>query len=152
MGKSAKRKAIPDKAAPTGGAVPLTDRDARVLGADGSGSPYVALKYYSPDIECLSSWTTDEIRAFSEFCVRIRQTRWPDIYKSGGRPGRKVGFGYTPLNPLPDGLIPGWVTNEVSEDTTFFELRVGGKARVFGFRVKDAFFLVRLDRNHETLS
>jgi hypothetical protein len=33
-------------------------------------------------------------------------------------------------------------------DLTFFELRVTQQARVHGFRVKSAFFLVWLDREH----
>ena len=38
---------------------------------------------------------------------------------------------------------------EISPDLTWFELRVDGESRVHGFRVKDAFFLVYLDQNHE---
>ncbi len=110
-------------------------------------SPYVVLKYYQPDFECFSSWNNSELTAFSQFLLKLKKSKWTDIYKTGGAQGDKTGLGYSkhkdrsklPKHPELD---------NISQDITFFELRVTQKARVHGFRVKEAFFLVWLDREH----
>jgi hypothetical protein len=129
----------------------LSLKDASLLGVkherkDGE-RPYVNLKYYRPDYQCLSIWTKAKLQAFSGFCRQLTQMNWAEIYATGGKAGNKVGLGYTvhkdhailPENPE---------LNEISADLTWFELRVDGKSRVHGFRVKDAFFLVYLDQEH----
>ncbi len=108
---------------------------------------YAVLKYYRPDFECFSVWDSAELKAFSNFLMKLKFAEWKDIYATAGKAGTKKGFGYTPhkdRNRLPDD--PG--LSDISPDITFFELRVTQKARVHGFRVKSAFFLVWLDRNH----
>ncbi len=110
-------------------------------------NPYIVLKYYHSDFECFSNWNSNELKAFSDFIRKLRQIQWEDIYKTGGKAGDKTGFGYTPhkdISQLPDNPE----LKKISPDITFFELRVTGKIRVHGFRVKAAFFLVWLDRNH----
>lgn len=110
-------------------------------------SPYVSLKYYTPDFQCLSDWPSGELKSLSSFCTKIRHTKWSDIYRTGGKLGDKVGFGYTvhkDRKKLPDHSE----LDTLSEDLTWFELRVTKSARVHGFRAKDAFFLVFLDREH----
>jgi hypothetical protein len=109
--------------------------------------PHVSLRFYYPKYQCISSWTTEQLQAFSSFCSKITRVGWNQIYKTGGGLGHKTGFGYSkhssvkalPKNPdLPD----------LSPDLTWFELRVDGTARVHGFRFKSAFFLVFLDKDH----
>lgn len=133
-----------------------TERASRLekaaLGLHSSGPeavPYVALKYYRPDHECFSEWTAGELRSFSDLCRKMCSATWPMIYRSGGSSGNKTGFGYTPyeVDRIPDPRLP----IAISEDVNWFELRVGGKARVHGFRAGQAFFLVFLDRNHRLL-
>jgi hypothetical protein len=127
----------------------LTKVEQSFLGVtDDLEPPNVNLKYYDPDFECFSEWTSDELKSFSEFTQKLKRLTWQQIYKSGGRLGDKTGLGYTPhktraylpKHPELDSLSP---------DITFFELRITQKARVHGFRVKSTFFLVWLDRNHQ---
>ncbi len=128
----------------------LNNKEAGILGfdKDGNDSPaYVYFKYYDHKHQCLSEWSKDELVLFSAFVEKLRNTTWNDIYKSGSSQN-KTSFGYTickQTTKLPNQDI----VNALSEDTTFFELRVSQKARVHGFRAKTAFCLVWLDRNHE---
>lgn len=109
--------------------------------------PYINLKYYQPEYECLSEWTPDELKALSEFVRKFRNLTWEQIYRSGGKLGEKSGLGYTSHKTKT--LLPKFSElDNFSHDLTFFELRVTQKARVHGFRIKAAFFLVWLDRNH----
>lgn len=146
------RKVAAEQGAKTSQVSDLTIKDASLLGVkherkDGE-RPYVNLKYYRPDYQCLSAWTQDKLQAFSSFCRLLTQVRWAEIYATGGKAGTKVGLGYTvhkDHSVLPDNAE----LQEISPDLTWFELRVDGESRVHGFRVKDAFFLVYLDQNHE---
>lgn len=109
--------------------------------------PFVVLKYFEPSYQCLSEWTADELRSLTGLIDKIRDLSWPDIYKTAGSIGTKVGVGYTQHGSsvkLPESKR----LDNLSPDLTFFELRVSDKARVHGFRIKSAFFLVWLDRNH----
>jgi hypothetical protein len=131
-------------------AVNLTIREVALLSLSDKQeeTAYVNLKYYRHEHQCLSSWDEDQLKSFSAFCRKITQIGWKAIYKTAGAPGDKNGFGYTvhknhaklPANPD---------LGAVSPDLTWFELRVSGEARVHGFRCKEAFFLVFLDRQHE---
>ena len=131
-----------------------TDRRSRLaaiaLGREGDSGAmaYVALKYYRPEHQCLSEWTGEELRAFSEFCSKVSRRTWTQIYASGGHSGSRTGLGYEPVPrvSLPD---TAFLADVLSEDITWFELRVTQKARVFGFRAEHAFFLVFLDKNHQ---
>jgi len=151
MGKNKRLRAVAAKQGEKTSAIAdLTLRDASLLGlsnAKADERPYVSLKYYWPDHECLSAWGADKLKTFSAFCRKLSQMKWADIYATGGAVGHKTGMGYTvhknlevlPNNPELDAL---------SLDLTWFELRVDGESRVHGFRVKDAFFLVFLDHDH----
>ena len=112
--------------------------------------PYVALRFYQPDFQCFSEWAADELRAFSDFNRKLRQMTWQLVYQSGGRVGEKTGLGYTtwPRAVLP----PPAELAAISDDITWFELRVTKRARVHGFRAGAAFFLVYLDRLHEVFA
>jgi hypothetical protein len=118
---------------------------------NGSGAvPYVALKYYQPEFQCFSEWAADELRAFSDFNRKLRHLTWQLVYQSGGRSGTKTGLGYTPYD---SGVLPPPpFLATISEDISWFELRVTQRARVHGFRAGAAFFLVYLDRAHEVFA
>lgn len=134
--------------------VNLTLKDASLLGLGEDGEnerPYVNLKHYWPDHQCFSTWTADELKAFSSFCRKIGQTNWAGIYRTGGAPSIKTGLGYTPHKNT-DYLPANPELKYLSLDLTWFELRVDSKCRVHGFRAKEAFFLVFLDKNHEVYS
>ena len=138
---------------PSGGSqvsVILSRREAILAGLSGDKGeerPHVSLRYYYPKYQCLSEWTSDELKAFSSFCTKLNSSRWSDIYKTGGSLGNKSGLGYT-VHRNSDSLPNNPEISNFSLDITWFELRVTGQARVHGFRIKDAFFLVFLDREH----
>jgi hypothetical protein len=124
------------------------ERAALGLEAGTAGAAYVALKYYRPEHECFSEWRPDELRAFSGFCRRMSQLTWQQIVQTGGR--HKSGLAWTPVRR--DQLPPvRFLDAAVSEDVSWVELRVTQAARVFGFRARQAFFLVFLDRGHRIL-
>ena len=110
--------------------------------------PHVNLKYYHSEYQCLSEWQPAELRHFSAFINKLRSSKWQGIQMTGGAIGYKAGFGYTPhkdrkkLPKHPD-------LDKISEEITFFELRVSQEMRVHGFRCLDAFYLVWLDREHK---
>lgn len=146
------RKVTAQQGAKTSEVSNLSLKDASLLGVKherkDAERPYVNLKYYRPDHQCISEWTKAKLQSFSAFCRQMTQMRWVDIYSTGGKAGRKVGLGYTIHKD--HGVLPNNAELEgFSPDLTWFELRVDGESRVHGFRVKDAFFLVYLDQNHE---
>lgn len=146
------RKVAAQQGGKTSEASDLNLREATLLGVKHERKdlerPYVNLKYYRPDHQCLSDWTKAKLQAFSGFCRQLTQMSWTQIYATGGKPGNKVGLGYT-VHTNPDVLPQNPELATFSPDLTWFELRVDGESRVHGFRVKDAFFLVYLDQNHD---
>ncbi len=110
-------------------------------------TPHVNLKYYTPSFECISSWEEEYLKAFSSFIEKMRLMKWSDIYKTGGSLGHKTGVGYTILDKKK--YPKNQMLDTVSEDITFFELRIDKTARVHGFRCLDAFYLVYLDKSHQ---
>lgn len=108
--------------------------------------PHVNLKYYDSGFECFSDWEAVQLKAFSEFVRKLRENNWTGIYRSNGQVGHKTGIGYTPHKSAQLPNSPR--LSNLSPEITFFEFRITGVARVHGFRVKEAFFLVWLDRHH----
>ncbi|HET7464260.1 MAG TPA: hypothetical protein VFJ82_23585 [Longimicrobium sp.] len=108
---------------------------------------YVALKYFQPSYECFSEWSREELKSFSAFCRKVGERSWEQIRQSGGGAGNKSGLGFTAHKDrrrLPNNGLRDLISPEVE----FSEMRVTQKARVHGFRMKSAFFLVWLDRDH----
>jgi len=107
------------------------------------GEAYVVLKYFDADHECFSDWEKGELKEFSGFLGKLRQQRWESM-SDGMKPKivdmKKAKAGAKDrLKRIHDGL---------SKDIQFMELRITQRARVHGFRLKNAFFLVLLDREH----
>jgi hypothetical protein len=133
---------------------PLTDYEAKFLGIvndrdSNKEKAFVVLKYFDHCHECFSIWNNDELKGFTSFISKINSMTWGQIYSSGskGKSGKKTGFGYT-VHKKKSVLPNQNIVKSLSEDITFFELRISQEARVHGFRVKSAFFLVWLDRGH----
>ena len=146
---STKRQKILQQAADLPGpeVISLTKSEKSFFGlAEATEQPYVVLKYYDPEFECFSSWNPTELKAFSHLMKKLKSVRWSEIYQSGGKLGDKTGLGYTKHKDL--SKLPYHPHLQFNPDLTFFELRVTQQARVPGFRVKSAFFLVWLDREH----
>ena len=115
-------------------------------------SPYVSLKYFNDSFECFSHWEKDELKDFSDFLQQLRDRTWKDVLSTSGKTSKR-GLAYTPYDiaQVSDGIRRCFdeVRKRISDDITFFELRVNqNKLRVHGFRSKAAFFLVLLDREH----
>ncbi len=133
------------------GAYALTNIEAKCLGIhEEHGAPFVVLKYFDSSHQCFSTWSKESLSSFTSFIDKLSKVTWNDIYKSApkGSNGKKTSFGYTvhkDKSVLPNQTI----VKKLSEDLTFFELRVSQEARVHGFRAKSAFFLIWLDQNHE---
>jgi hypothetical protein len=107
-------------------------------------SVYVVLKYYDSDHECLSSWKKEELKEFSNFVHKLRQLSWNNL-PGGLRP--KPCRSEHARNDARERLKR--VRQQMSGDIQFIELRVSQRDRVHGFRMKSAFFLVLLDRDHQ---
>jgi hypothetical protein len=107
-------------------------------------SVYVVLKYYDSDHECLSSWKKEELKDFSNFVHKLRQLSWNNL--PGGLRPKPCRLEHA-RNDARERLKR--VCQQMSGDIQFIELRVSQRARVHGFRMKSAFFLVLLDRDHQ---
>lgn len=157
MQKSVKDKLQSAKQKQIGIALDCSAREAKLLGLisrsenkspDTTEPVYVVLKYFQPTFECFSDWQAEELAAFSGFLEKLSARTWQQVYKTAGSLGNKTGLGYTVH--LDRSKLPECPTlDAISEDIKFFELRVNEKARVHGFRVQSAFFLVWLDRQHK---
>ena len=154
MASGGKGRLVPRGAAEgaeDGGRKYLTSVEQQMLGLTEDNSDrekaYVALKYYQSAYECFSDWSKEELRMFSAFCGKVNERTWEQIKQSGGARGKKTGLGFTPhkdRRKLPGNGLLGLISPEVE----FSEMRVTDKARVHGFRMKSAFFLVWLDKDH----
>lgn len=126
----------------------LSDVECIHLGIHKGDNAFVVLRYFDSDHQCFSDWDRDELKAFSEFLRKICQQNWDQIFATGGSAGNKKGLGYT-VHKDPKLLPNQNLIDRFGEDTCFFELRVSKKARAHGFRIKSAFFLLWLDKDHE---
>lgn len=114
------------------------------------GTPYIGLKYFNPAHQCFSQWTPSELKQFSEFNRKVSALPWKEILATGGKNGRKHGLGCTHLTASDISGLPHTTDlKKLSPDLQFMEMRVTGKARAIGFRLKAVFFLVWLDRGHD---
>ena len=125
--------------------------NAASTGSTDQENPFVTLKYYQNTFECFSKWEKTELKSFSEFISRLRKLTWRQVLETSGK-SSKTGFGYTPYDISTAKSVAkehlNGVRTIVGDDITFFELRVTQKMRVHGFRMRAAFFLVLLDRDH----
>ena len=108
---------------------------------------FVSLRYVQEDFQCFSKWNEDEMKHFWSFNRRIHDYSWQQVLEQGGKPGQKVGFGYTiiPRDKYPSKAF----IDQFSPDATFFELRANDTIRLHGFRDKSIFYICWLDRAHE---
>lgn len=106
--------------------------------------PYIVLKYYHPGYQCFSTWNKDNLKAFSALIEKMRTVHWSLLVGK-----HALGF---KINKYDDKLPKGDVQclkDILSPDITFSELKVTEKARIHGFKIGAAFYLVWLDKNHD---
>lgn len=104
--------------------------------SDGKSS--VSLKYYQKPYECFSSWTKDEMKAFSNLVGKVSARTEAQI--TATTKTCHAHKGKTKTLPI-----------QISPDVKMYELDVGSKARVHGFFFSSVFYLVWLDREHKIL-
>ena len=156
MQKNLPKQIIQKHATSGNGLSPIEEKVFSLSNAASTGStdqenPFVTLKYYQNTFECFSKWEKTELKSFSEFISRLRKLTWRQVLETSGK-SSKTGFGYTPYDISTAKSVAkehlNGVRTIVGDDITFFELRVTQKMRVHGFRMRAAFFLVLLDRDH----
>ncbi|MHB8068160.1 MAG: hypothetical protein ACYDIC_09695 [Desulfobaccales bacterium] len=122
--------------------------EKKVLGIEEDDpKPYIVLKYYHPKHQCFSTWSKGDLKAFSSLIERMRTARWSLLINN-----QALGF---KINKYIDSLPKGDVDclkKILSPDITFAELTVSEKARIHGFRIGAAFYLVWLDKDHNIYS
>lgn len=156
MAKKVPKQKIEEQAKALGSLTPL---EAKVLslsshsptGSTDQENPFLVLKYFRDAFECFSAWEKDELKAFSGLITELRQRTWRQVLETSGKQDKK-GLAYTPYETKLASKSAQEhlqnVRNAIGEDINFVELRVTQKIRVHGFRMKAAFFLVLLDREH----
>lgn len=130
----------------------LVERDVAKASSVLQKNPYVVLKYFQDSWECFSDWEKMELQEFSGFLKQLASHNWEQVYSSGSKIP-KHGLAYTKyeITAANDGAKGHLkrVRDQISEDISFFELRVNQNTlRVHGFQSQSAFFLVLLDREH----
>lgn len=102
-------------------------------------TPTFSFKSCSNNRFKLSEWQPKEIEQLISVFKKLESCSWKEIR-------RNKGFGYKIVDPdtfscnLPENISP---------DETIIELRVSKKARLFGYRGKNIFYIIWFDRNHE---
>ena len=89
----------------------------------------------------LESFEKEEIRdclqAFDKF---VSRENWDDIVKDKGLYYKK----YSPASADMD-----WFRQEKYQDKEIYKFRCGNPKRCFGYREKDVFYVLRMERNHK---
>lgn len=110
----------------------------------------ISLRFVHEEFECFSEWSKQDMKLFWNFNRSVHAYKWQHVIEQGGKAKKKVGFGYTKVakNLYPEG---GFIS-AFNPDVDFFEMRLGDKARVHGFRYDSIFYICWLDRNHNICS
>lgn len=92
---------------------------------------FVVMKYFDSNHQCFSEWDNSQLKDFTGFIDKINNMNWTQIYGTSGKGknGKKGGFGYR-VHKNKKVLPNQSIINRLSEDITFFELRVSKEARV----------------------
>ncbi|MBR8834349.1 MAG: hypothetical protein DSM106950_10020 [Stigonema ocellatum SAG 48.90 = DSM 106950] len=91
----------------------------------------------------LSEWNADEIKDLIRDLKKIEKYTWLQIKEQGSKQrGSSVGCGFKIIQNHPN------LPNNVSEDVTISEMRIGQKKRIFGFRLESHYYIVWFDRDH----
>jgi hypothetical protein len=96
---------------------------------------------------CLSQCSQDEVRQYKK-CLRLLTSQsWQEVMKSGGRPGNKVGLGYT--------VYDDWALSGAQRPPNLSpELRISGVrasdvARLFGVYIQGIYYILWFDPKHK---
>lgn len=108
-----------------------------------SANIFVSIRYIDHTYQCFSEWSKEEMKGWWNFIEKIHNFTWSLLYTSASKGEGKTGFAYT--------LIPysQYKNSSLSPDINMFELRLGDKPRVHGFRNNSIFYIIYLDRNHD---
>lgn len=93
--------------------------------------------YTCPNHFQLSDWQHEELKGLINKLRDFSNMKWSEIRKiKGFKPVDHSTFS----QPLPKNISP---------EVTILEFRTSGRARVFGFRLEETFYIIWFDRNHE---
>ena len=97
---------------------------------------------------CLSLCDRDEVRVFTDCLRMLSQMTWAQTWAQGGKPGNKAGLAYTTYD---DNSLNVARPAHVSPELKIGGIRAGGKHRIFGVMIEQAFHILWFDRNHEVV-
>ena len=125
----------------------ITENELEMLGLKKKDmSISIVLRYYDYTYQCFSDWKSNELKLFSKFVDKLRKLTWSQVHSQSSNKNKTgLALTYINRNQLPQKDI----LKEISPEIRIFELRISDKVRVHGFRIKNSFFLIWLDRNHE---
>lgn len=106
-----------------------------------------SFEIFDASLECPSLWQGDEVKLLVSTFKKVSSMTWDQIVKTGGKSkgGKKKGLGYTVFS---DEESPIARPSSISPDLPISEMRVTLKARIFGARKDEKYFVICLDRNH----
>lgn len=84
-----------------------------------------------------------ELRGLVNLCRTVEQLPWPEVLTHGGLRPKTIDRAQFPA-PL-QATMDGCLSPDVAKIT---ELRAGGRARVFGYRINAVFYLLWFDHLH----
>lgn len=128
--------------------VPTVNSEPAHSGSTNHLPPSFSFLHFDQDSECPSTWATEEIKTLFVRLKVFTGMTWEQVIKSGGSPGNKTGLGFTSVDIKKCGRK---LPTQLSDDVDLSEIRVSGKARIFGVRNESTYFVVWLDRNHAVL-
>ena len=99
---------------------------------------------------CLSKCDRQQLKAVAD-CLRMMTTMtWMELINSGGKPGTKVGLGYTPYED--QDLRHVTRPASLSQDIRIAGVRASEKFRIFGGCHQQVFHVLWFDPNHKIIA
>lgn len=102
----------------------------------------ISLKYFKKTCECFSVWEKVELKNFSALLEKLLKQTSSQVKQNTNLCHAHQG------KPNDSRFIR---PEELSDDLTFYSLRVNHKSRIHGVFIEPVFFLIWLDREHACL-
>jgi hypothetical protein len=99
------------------------------------------------DNHCLSFCKRDDVKEAMDCLRMLTSMTWQQIIEQGGKPGSKVGLGYTPYSDNDMSGVRRPAT--LSPDIQIGGIRASRGFRVFGAHKDSVFYVLWFDPNHE---
>lgn len=108
----------------------------------------LSFEYYEPGGDfCLSRCSKDEIRGYKDCVRKLSSMEWNEVLRSSGKGENKAGLAFTPYS---DNALKGVTRpSRIDPGLQICAVRASGKMRLFGFRIRQTYYILWYDRNHE---